>query len=677
MSEVQTGAVSVLSKAIGFGITTFLTVQYLLAFVFVLFFGVVVIILVSHVGNAGVNVGSVNRYGFGFDRGGFTSIAYGVAAITGIVTSVISSKMVSKANEATLAGAAKEGAAGWNAAFNAAYNAGGAAALSLFGFGLIMLYFTASLFGFHFDATTAEHCFKLFGAVTGFGLGASAVALFSRFAGGVFTASASMGAHLVGRAHPALGTGVRNPASVLDTVSDNVGNAAALNADLLASVSEATVAAMLLSSTSTEIIAFGWAAQTFPMVISATGVFLGVFMHFVGTDVWPANDESSPSRAAKTQLLFATGIATAAIWPILAGFLPNDFHLNGYHGNHVKSFFAIAVGLWSAFVTSIAAMFFTSPTQFPVAGVAKAADVGGFVLPMLEGMKIGTQSIVSSLITASFAVYVSFHMLGAYGVALAALGYLLIGSTVASLGFLGPVSESANTLADIAVLPEDIKGKVSKLSRTGNATIAVAKAYTIGSSVFVTLALIGAFAFRVWNTITFNGGDWTLNLFCGGRGMDVLQPVTFACLIAGAMLPHFFLACNNRAVGSTASLIVKEVNRQVRDITGDADNTGAAKLVTSDALKGALLPIVLIHFAPLFVGILWGANAVVGLLSGALVSGVALSLSQTNTGSVWDSAKKYVADGKLKFTRDNAEVVISTSRSVTTPALCACVCLCV
>ena len=42
-----------------------------------------------------------------------------------------------------------------------------------------------------------------------------------------------------------------------------------------------------------------------------------------------------------------------------------------------------------------------------------------------------------------------------------------------------------------------------------------------------------------------------------------------------------------------------------------------------------------------------GPKAVAGLLPGALVSGVQMAISSSNTGGAWDNAKKYIESGKL------------------------------
>ncbi len=58
-------------------------------------------------------------------------------------------------------------------------------------------------------------------------------------------------------------------------------------------------------------------------------------------------------------------------------------------------------------------------------------------------------------------------------------------------------------------------------------------------------------------------------------------------------------------------------------------------------------PGILVIGSPLLVGILFGPRGVSGLLAGAIVSGVQIAISFSNTGGAWDNAKKYVESGVL------------------------------
>jgi inorganic pyrophosphatase len=45
---------------------------------------------------------------------------------------------------------------------------------------------------------------------------------------------------------------------------------------------------------------------------------------------------------------------------------------------------------------------------------------------------------------------------------------------------------------------------------------------------------------------------------------------------------------------------------------------------------------------PIITGMLFGTRTLAGVLSGALVSGVQMAVSMSNTGGAYDNAKKYI-----------------------------------
>ena len=62
-----------------------------------------------------------------------------------------------------------------------------------------------------------------------------------------------------------------------------------------------------------------------------------------------------------------------------------------------------------------------------------------------------------------------------------------------------------------------------------------------------------------------------------------------------------------------------------------------------------ILPGLIVLIAPLFLGIVIHPICVVGLLPGALVSGVQLAISMSNSGGAWDNAKKYIEAKQLEI----------------------------
>merc|ERR1712159_757678 len=100
------------------------------------------------------------------------------------------------------------------------------------------------------------------------------------------------------------------------------------------------------------------------------------------------------------------------------------------------------------------------------------------------------------------------------------------------------------------------------------------------------------------------------------------------------------------------------MGREQRRVHGDKimkgeirpDYQQCIQISTDASLREMIAPGLLIMFAPIVTGVLFGVEAVSGLLVGSLVSAVQLAISQSNSGGAWDNAKKYVEGGNVQIT---------------------------
>ncbi len=66
------------------------------------------------------------------------------------------------------------------------------------------------------------------------------------------------------------------------------------------------------------------------------------------------------------------------------------------------------------------------------------------------------------------------------------------------------------------------------------------------------------------------------------------------------------------------------------------------EISTASSLGEMIPPGALVMLSPIMMGALFGTQALAGMLTGSLVSGVQLAISMSNTGGAWDNAKKYI-----------------------------------
>merc|ERR1712087_801558 len=120
----------------------------------------------------------------------------------------------------------------------------------------------------------------------------------------------------------------------------------------------------------------------------------------------------------------------------------------------------------------------------------------------------------------------------------------------------------------------------------------------------------------------------------------------FGSMFFGAMLSYWFSAMTMKSVGKAASDMVEEVKRQLAN--EEVDSNKCIAISTNASLKEMIAPGLLVMLTPIICGVIFGTRVVAGILPGALLSGIQLAISMSNTGGAWDNAKKYIEADQLK-----------------------------
>ncbi len=546
-----------------------------------------------------------------------TAFAYLVGAGGSLLAGLFGLKISTRANTRT-AEAAKRGL---NEALLVAFPGGAVMGLTVVGIGLLCL--SALLLVYFHLASPGEinlKAIRVIGAVTGFSMGASSVALFARVGGGIFTKAADVGADLVGKVEAGIPEDdPRNPATIADNVGDNVGDVAGMGADLYESYVGSIISGLVI------------AVATLSPALKIKGAILCLFLAGLGVIASVVSVSFVRGKSAQNVLRNVT-IGSAVVFSTTA-FLVTQF----WYGQ-IYPFFAVFSGILAGLIIGFVAEYYT--TGKTVRTIARSSTTG-VATNIIAGISLGMASVVIPIIVIAAAIIVSYYFVGYFGIALAGIGMLSIAGVTISVDAYGPIADNAGGIAQMAKLPAGVRKITDSLDAAGNTTAAIAKGFAIGSAALTALALFFAYTQTVERLTHVQ-----LNI-------DLMNAKVMAGVLIGGMIPFIFASVTMKAVGKTAFKVVEEVRRQFREIKGLMEGTATAEyarcvdITTKGALREMIAPGVLAVCIPILVGTLLGPESLGGTLAGALVVGVPLAIFMANSGGAWDNAKKYIEEGNF------------------------------
>ncbi len=617
-----------LSIKIQQGAKAFLMSEYKLLVIFMLIVAVVMAIALSWI------------TALAFITGGLLSAAAGYVGM----------HVATRANTRTAYAAEASVAKALNVSFRSGLTMGlCVASFALLGLSLwLILLVFSGISGYDISGEVMHLAHEHIGMVEGFATGASAVALFARVGGGIYTKAADVGADLVGKVEAGIPEDdPRNPATIADNVGDNVGDVAGMGADLFESYTGSILAPTILAVTFGALggyfigIDLIWAIVV-PVVIAACGIITSI----IGLFAVRTKEGADLHKALNRGTYLAAGIEIVVI---LCIFL--IWNSMAEAAQPVWLFGSVICGLVAGLAIGKITEYFCSDHHKPVHKIAEAAETGAATV-IIEGIGTGMLSTIAPIVLVAAAIIGAFLFgnmafpeaasenaiaVGLFGVGLAATGMLSNTAITIGVDAYGPVADNAGGIAEMAGLPEEVRERTDALDAVGNTTAAIAKGFAISSAGLSAISLFVSYQATMHNYIP----EFELSL---------TDPLIVAGIFIGAMMPFMFAALTMGAVSRAAHAMVEEVRRQFREIKGimeyeaEPEYDKCVAISTTSALHEMMTPGIISIVVPVAIGCIDPAM-LGGFLAGAVATGMLMAIFMSNAGGAWDNAKKYIEQG--------------------------------
>ena len=486
---------------------------------------------------------------------------------------------------------------------------------------------------------------QMFQYFAGFIGGSAIVSAISRTSGSVFTQACEIAESLQTRGEAENERKTRGKLLVAET-----GTAG----DLSLAYSCGISACMFLTSVSPQLIQSP-SSMYFPLLLHALSIPTTSLCSLCFFSEYFLNKSENLKLYLKFYLISCTCLTIGLCYWVLPLSLPEDFQFLAPDSDirlipSASAFLCITIGVLCPALNGLISDLLPSPRQ--VRGILDSYSTGA-ATGLISGLAHGYFSCITTSVLLTLALSACFSLADIYGICLAALGCVLCTPVYSVLFVTAELGNHSCRMVGSLGLSSGAERKIRKLEEVSASARRIFKGAETVQGFLVGLACCVA----LWR-------------YAGRERVDIMQPLHFAAIFVGGMVPFALCAQAARSAMRLSVRISEEIRGRRESAEASLEtwvdyekcSEGAGK----EAVRGMWAFLCLVFGGFWAFGIVFGASALVAMSAGVFLAGVYLATAGANSGIIWRSSVYYIESlGNCgKGTRDAAAVTDIVGRAL-------------
>ncbi len=139
------------------------------------------------------------------------------------------------------------------------------------------------------------------------------------------------------------------------------------------------------------------------------------------------------------------------------GFIPVTMAFDSDRFSFWELYACALIGLAVTFLLVAITEYYTGTRWGPVKAISRSS-ITGHATNIIEGLAVGMQATALPVIVIAAAIVGADQFAGLYGVGVAVMAQLAMTGMIVALDAYGPVTDNAGGIAEMADLPDDVRG---------------------------------------------------------------------------------------------------------------------------------------------------------------------------------------------------------------------------